>query len=91
MNLSMSSNSFFWVTLGYRRLTEKKAFRGDIGIPRVLGMYENYPFWFTMLTELGFRVMISGRSNHDLFEKKKLFEDMDKFIAATEKDFILAL
>ena len=53
---------------GYRRLTEKKAFRGDIGIPRVLGMYENYPFWFTMLTALGFRVMISGRSNHDLFE-----------------------
>ena len=53
---------------GYRRLTEKKAFRGDIGIPRVLGMYENYPFWFTMLTTLGFRVMISGRSNHDLFE-----------------------
>ena len=31
-------------------------------------MYENYPFWFTMLTALGFRVMISGRSNHDLFE-----------------------
>lgn len=53
---------------GYRRLTEKKAFRGDIGIPRMLGMYENYPFWFTMLTALGFRVMISGRSNHDLFE-----------------------
>ena len=53
---------------GYCRLTEKKAFRGDIGIPRVLGMYENYPFWFTMLTALGFRVMISGRSNHDLFE-----------------------
>ena len=54
---------------GYRRLTEAKAFRGDIGIPRVLGMYENYPFWFTMLTELGFRVMISGRSNHELFEQ----------------------
>ena len=54
---------------GYRRLTEKKAFRGDIGIPRVLNMYENYPFWFTMLTQLGFRVMISGRSDHDLFEK----------------------
>ncbi|MBF0940807.1 MAG: 2-hydroxyacyl-CoA dehydratase, partial [Schaalia georgiae] len=36
--------------------------------PRVLGMYENYPFWFTMLTKLGFRVMISGRSNHALFE-----------------------
>lgn len=53
---------------GYRRLTEEKAVRGDIGIPRVLGMYEDYPFWFTVLTELKFRVMISGRSNHDLFE-----------------------
>ena len=54
---------------GYRRLTAGKAFRGDMGIPRVLGMYENYPFWFTMLTKLGFRVMISGRSNHALFEE----------------------
>lgn len=53
---------------GYRRLTEAKAFRGDIGIPRVLNLYENYPFWFTLLTELGFRVMISGRSDHALFE-----------------------
>ena len=54
---------------GYRRLTAGKAFRGDMGVPRVLGMYENYPFWFTMLTKLGFRVMISGRSNHALFEE----------------------
>ncbi|MFT3943826.1 MAG: acyl-CoA dehydratase activase-related protein [Ancrocorticia sp.] len=54
---------------GYRRLTEKKAVRGDIGIPRVLNLYENYPFWFTLLSQLGFRVMISGRSDHNLFEK----------------------
>lgn len=53
---------------GYRRLTEAKAFRGDIGLPRVLNMYENYPFWFTLFTQLGFRVMLSPRSNHDLFE-----------------------
>lgn len=52
----------------YRRLREGAATRGDIGIPRVLGMYENYPLWFTVLTSLGFRVMISGRSNHELFE-----------------------
>lgn len=52
----------------YRRLTPDKATRGDIGIPRVLNMYEDYPFWFTLLTSLGFRVMISGRSNHELFE-----------------------
>ncbi|MDR1634273.1 MAG: acyl-CoA dehydratase activase-related protein [Bifidobacteriaceae bacterium] len=51
----------------YRRLTDKAATRGSIGIPRVLNMYENYPLWFTVLTKLGFRVVLSGRSNHDLF------------------------
>ncbi|MDR0959825.1 MAG: acyl-CoA dehydratase activase-related protein, partial [Propionibacteriaceae bacterium] len=54
---------------GYRRLTEKEAIRGDIGIPRALNMYENYPFWFTVLTALKFRVMISPRSSHALFEQ----------------------
>ena len=52
----------------YRRLTDKKATRGAIGIPRALNIYENYPFWFTLLTSLGFKVMISGRSSHELFE-----------------------
>lgn len=53
----------------YRRLTAAKATRGDIGIPRALNLYENYPLWFTTLTALGFRVMISGRSSHDVFER----------------------
>ncbi|HHU39277.1 MAG TPA: activase [Propionibacterium sp.] len=53
---------------GYRRLTDARAHRGAIGVPRVLNMYENYPLWFTILTSLGFKVMLSGRSNHDLFE-----------------------
>ncbi len=53
---------------GYRRLTEDKAPRGEIGIPRVLNMYENYPLWFTILSHLGFRVSISGRSSHEVFE-----------------------
>ncbi|MDR2253370.1 MAG: acyl-CoA dehydratase activase-related protein, partial [Bifidobacteriaceae bacterium] len=51
----------------YRRLTEKAATRGDIGVPRVLNIYENYPLWFTVLTRLGFRVTLSGRSSHELF------------------------
>ncbi|VEG25471.1 acyl-CoA dehydratase activase-related protein [Actinomyces howellii] len=55
-------------TFSYRRLREADAPRGDIGVPRVLGMYENYPLWFTVLTSLGFRVIISGRSSHELFE-----------------------
>ncbi len=53
----------------YRRLTRAQATRGDIGIPRALNMYENYPFWFTVLTALGFRVVLSKRSDHDLFER----------------------
>jgi len=42
--------------------------RGSVGIPRVLNMYENYPFWFTFFTELGFRVEISPRSSKRIYE-----------------------
>ena len=41
--------------------------RGVIGIPRVLNMFENYPFWFTFFTELGYRVETSDRSSKELF------------------------
>ena len=51
------------------RCRPKKRRRGTIGIPRALNLYENYPLWFTILTELGFRVILSGRSNHRMFEK----------------------
>ncbi len=51
----------------YTPLPAKDAPRGTIGIPRVLNMYENYPLWFTMFTELGFRVQLSPRSSHRLF------------------------
>ncbi len=53
----------------YTPLSEDKAFRGTIGIPRVLNMYEDYPFWFTFLTNLGFRVIISEKSNRKTYEK----------------------
>ncbi|MBQ4270783.1 MAG: 2-hydroxyglutaryl-CoA dehydratase, partial [Clostridiales bacterium] len=56
-------------TFKYKPLSEEEAKRGTIGIPRALNMYENYPFWFTVLTDLGFRVLISARSTHALFEK----------------------
>ncbi len=46
----------------------EKAKRGQVGIPRVLNMYENYPFWFTFFTELGFRVELSPRSSKQLYE-----------------------
>ncbi|MGN1327690.1 MAG: acyl-CoA dehydratase activase-related protein [Clostridia bacterium] len=53
----------------YTPLSEKDAKRGTIGIPRVLNMYEDYPFWFTFLTNLGFRVIISEKSNRKTYEK----------------------
>ncbi|MBP5654020.1 MAG: 2-hydroxyacyl-CoA dehydratase [Clostridiales bacterium] len=56
-------------TFQYKPLAEKDAPRGVIGIPRALNQYENYPFWFTALTKLGFRVLVSARSSHALFEK----------------------
>ena len=54
---------------GYTPLEEKDAPRGVIGIPRVLNMYEDYPFWFTFLTSLGFRVILSEKSNRKTYEK----------------------
>ena len=54
---------------GYTPLNESDAPRGTIGIPRVLNMYEDYPFWFTFLTNLGFRVIISEKSNRKTYEK----------------------
>ena len=51
----------------YEPLTESEAYRGIIGIPRVLNMYENYPFWFTFLTKLGYRVLLSPKSSRDIY------------------------
>ncbi len=53
----------------YEPLSEEQATRGTIGIPRVLNMYEDYPFWFTFFTNLGFRVILSEKSNRKTYEK----------------------
>lgn len=53
----------------YKPLEEHSAPRGTIGIPRVLNMYEDYPFWFTFLTSLGFRVILSEKSTRKTYEK----------------------
>ena len=52
----------------YKPIEEQYATRGIIGIPRVLNMYEDYPFWFTFLTNLGFRVIISDKSTRKTYE-----------------------
>lgn len=53
---------------GYAPLKSEQAVRGEIGIPRVLNMYENYPFWATFFKNLGFRVILSPFSNRRLYE-----------------------
>ncbi|MGP1362217.1 MAG: acyl-CoA dehydratase activase [Bacteroides sp.] len=40
-----------------------------IGIPRILGMYEHYPFWFTLFDKCGFAVKLSSESTLKLSEK----------------------
>lgn len=44
----------------YRPLPATAAPRGTIGLPRVLNLYEDYPFWFTFFTTLGYRVQLSA-------------------------------
>lgn len=52
----------------YVPLETKDAYRGEIGIPRVLNIYEHYPFWYTFFTNLGFKVVLSPRSNKQVYE-----------------------
>lgn len=49
-------------------LSESEAKRGIIGIPRVLNMYENYPFWHAFFTHLGFRIVLSPPTNKDMYQ-----------------------
>ena len=65
-------NLFEWKykrLFNYVPLKPEDAPMGDVGIPRVLNMYENYPLWFTFFTKLGFRVLLSQRSSKAVYEK----------------------
>lgn len=52
----------------FKTLTSDEATRGIVGIPRVLNMYENYPFWVTFFTKLGYQVVLSPRSSRKIYE-----------------------
>ena len=49
-------------------LPVEEAPRGTVGIPRALNMYENYPFWHTFFTKLGFSVVLSDNSSKKTYE-----------------------
>ena len=52
----------------YEPLSADKASRGQVGIPRVLNMFENYPFWYTFFTELKYQVVLSPTSTRKIYE-----------------------
>ena len=52
----------------YEPLTADLAPRGTVGIPRVLNMYENYPFWAVFFRELGYRTVLSPKSTKQIYE-----------------------
>ncbi len=52
----------------YEPLSPEEAKRGVVGLPRVLGMYENYPFWFTFFTSLGYSVRLSPKSSREIYD-----------------------
>ena len=52
----------------YEPLSPDKATRGKVGIPRVLNMFENYPFWYTFFTELKYEVVLSPTSTRKIYE-----------------------
>ena len=53
---------------GYEPLPADLAIRGKVGIPRVLNMYEDFPFWATFFRELGFEVVLSPVSTRQIYE-----------------------
>ena len=52
----------------YAPLSKEEAPRGTVGLPRVLNMYENYPFWATFFKKLGFAVVLSPQSTRKIYE-----------------------
>jgi predicted CoA-substrate-specific enzyme activase len=53
----------------YLSLSAEEATRPTVGLPRVLNMYENYPFWFTLFRELGFATVLSDESDSSTYER----------------------
>ena len=58
----------YQLIFGREPLSDDEAVRGKVGIPRVLNMYENYPFWHTFFTDLKFRVVLSPTSTRKIYE-----------------------
>ena len=56
------------ILFSYEPLSPDQATRGQVGIPRVLNMFENYPFWYTFFTKLKYEVVLSPTSTRKIYE-----------------------
>ena len=52
-----------------REMTPESTPRLTIGIPRVLNLFENFPFWNILFVECGIKVQLSAPSSNDIFQK----------------------
>ena len=64
----ISMNTNIKRLFSYEPLSADQATRGQVGIPRVLNMFENYPFWFTFFTKLKYEVVLSPTSTRKIYE-----------------------
>ncbi|MBQ8088883.1 MAG: 2-hydroxyglutaryl-CoA dehydratase [Clostridia bacterium] len=55
-----------------REFPQGSGARGTIGIPMGLNMYELFPFWHALFTDLGFKVVQSPESNHALYTRGQM-------------------
>ncbi|MDR3127293.1 MAG: acyl-CoA dehydratase activase-related protein [Tannerellaceae bacterium] len=64
-----------------------------IGIPRVLNIYENFPFWHTLLSRCGFHTLLSPQSTFPLYRDgvAHIMSDTVCFPAKLVHGHILAL
>lgn len=53
----------------YENPSQNPKYKGKIGIPLGLNMYENLPFWHKLFSELGFEVVVSNFSSKDTYSK----------------------
>lgn len=76
-----------------REVNKEPASRKRIGIPRVLNMFENYPFWHTLFTECNFEVVLSPESTYSLYQQGvgSIMSDNICFPAKLVHGHILAL
>ena len=51
----------------YENMDKSRLTKGKIGIPLGLNMYENLPFWHTLLSELGYEVVVSDITTRKTF------------------------